>query len=148
MNRVIGVGGGPEIEAITVLGSENNAGESSILGDMDPLAGVEASWVEDGGIGVAGTPFRTSESVGAKMEEESHVPHERWGAEGMGKIGRGGGRYLLSEEEKGALVAVVVVDVAVVVIIVVVVAALEMGSLILQIWTMGLTSSWLWPLWL
>lgn len=93
-HRVVGVGGGPEAEAVVVLGSEDEAGESVVGGGAGPLGGGEGRGVEDGGVGEAGAPLSVGEGVGAEVEEEGHLrllpPELGGGGEGQnGKWGRG-----------------------------------------------------------
>lgn len=52
--------------------SEDQAGEAILLGDSDPLTGIKLCGIENGGVGVASSPLRVSEGVGAKVEEERH----------------------------------------------------------------------------
>lgn len=56
-----------------MLGSENHAGKSGVLGYSHPLSCVEVGGVEDVGVGVAGTPLGVREGVWAEVEEEGHV---------------------------------------------------------------------------
>lgn len=56
-----------------MLDREDDPRETVGGGDASPLGGVEEIRGEDGGIGVAGSPLRVGEGVGAEVEEESHL---------------------------------------------------------------------------
>lgn len=56
-----------------MLDREDDPRETVGGGDASPLGGVEEIGGEDGGIGVAGSPLRVGEGVGAEVEEESHL---------------------------------------------------------------------------
>ena len=68
-DRVGGVFGRPEAEAVVVLGGENHEGNSGGGGSGGPLGGVERSGIEEGGGLSASAPFGVGESVGSKVEE-------------------------------------------------------------------------------
>ena len=72
-DRVVGVLTGPQAKPIMVFGRENYARKSRVLGDSDPLSGVESRRVEDGGIRAAGAPLGVCEGIGPEVEEEGHV---------------------------------------------------------------------------
>lgn len=72
---VVGVGGGPEAEAVVVLGGEDHAREPGVPGDLDPLGGVKADRIEYGRVRVAGAPLGVGEGVGAEVEEHGHCAH-------------------------------------------------------------------------
>lgn len=54
-----------------VLSSEEETVEARLLGDVDPLRGVEMGRVEDAWIDFPGAPFRVGEGVGPEVDEES-----------------------------------------------------------------------------
>ena len=71
--RVVSVVRGPQAETVVVLRGKDHAREATFFGNSYPLSGIELCGVEGGGVGVAGTPFRSGEGVDAEMEEHGHV---------------------------------------------------------------------------
>lgn len=84
-----------------MLGSENETGKPSILGDSNPLISIKIGGVEYRWVSAASTPFGISEGVGAKVKEEGHISELpldlRSGGDGKNGKRRG---VLIGEEEE------------------------------------------------
>ena len=61
--------GGPEAEAVVVLGGEDGELEAGVLEGLGPLAAVEGGGIEDLGVLFAGAPLAIGEGVDTKVDK-------------------------------------------------------------------------------
>ena len=72
-HAVLGVGTGPEAEAVVVLAGEDHPRHASGFKGLHPLVAVQVRRVEEGGILVAQAPFAVGHRVHAKVHESIHL---------------------------------------------------------------------------
>ena len=88
---------GPQTEAVVMLGSEDDALESRVLGHRHPLVAVEGGGVEDVLRLRALAPLQTSEGVGSEVAEHIHLHPLPGHLRGRGHRPVRGGRILRQE---------------------------------------------------